>query len=346
MCLLVGVCALWACLAAAAPPEPGPPPPYTVTDIALLPWVSDDVAPHINASGEISLWQETADHIIHAFVWKQGVLEDRGALPGYVSSIATQINAGRDITGWSVDGKNLVDSRATTHAFLCSRGQMRDLGTLGGGDSKAIGMNQSGAVVGWSSMPDSNRHAFLCRGGKLKDLGTLPGGAFSAAYAINEDGSVIVGAAETSQHLVHAVMWKGSVIADLGTLPGGLRSRALALNERGEIVGFSEAEGAETHAFLYADGRMQDLGSLGKDPMRANAINNHGQIVGASGVNAFVRHAFLWEGGKMQDLNKLVAPASGWRIQEATDINDAGEILCIATRAEATGKWHLLRLSR
>jgi probable HAF family extracellular repeat protein len=144
--------------------------------------------------------------------------------------------------------------------------------------------------------------------------------------------------------LVHAVIWRGDAITDLGTLPGGMRSRALALNERGEIVGFSEAEGAETHAFLYANGRMQDLGSLGKDPVRANAINNHGQIVGASGINAFARHAFLWESGKMKDLNKLLVPGGGWRLEKAMDIDDAGQMLCVGTQPSASGVHHLLLL--
>lgn len=343
--LLTGLFAGALSLDAASPeaPERGGTVKYTVLDLGVLPWVSDDVAPRMNASGEISCWQQTADKTVHAFVWNGGVLQDIGMPPGYVSSIATGVNSKGEVAGWSVKGRNLVDSRATTHAFLYSRGRMSDLGTLGGRDSKATSINESGDVAGWSSIPDSSHHAFRYRGGKLEDLGTLPGGTFSAAYAINNRG-LIAGAAEAPKQLVHAVIWRGGAITDLGTLPGGMRSRALALNEREEIVGFSEAEGAETHAFLYANGRMQDLGSLGNDPVRANAINNRGQIVGASGINSFARHAFLWESGKMQDLNKLIPPGDGWRIEEAMDIDDAGQILCAGTQAGASAVRHLLLL--
>ena len=282
--------------------------------------------------------------MIHAAAWTSRSQQDIGTLAGFASSIAARANGHGQIIGWSVSGKNLVDSRATTHAYLSTGTQLLDLGTLGGRDSKAMDINESGQVVGVSSLPDESRHAFLYRAGRLVDLGALPGGAFSAAYAINNYG-LITGAAETPTHLVHAVIWRKHRIVDLGTLPGGRRSRALALNDRGDIVGYSEAESVETHAFLYSNNRMQDLGSLGFDPVRANAINNHGQIVGASGVSQFARHAFIWQNGTMQDLNKLVSPGLPWRLEEAFDITDQGQILCLGTRSAAARDRHLILLN-
>ncbi|HTU45471.1 MAG TPA: hypothetical protein VMF91_10440 [Bryobacteraceae bacterium] len=319
-------------------------PSYEVVDVGALPWVSDDVAPRLSASGEISWWQATPDRIIHASAWASASPRNIGTLEGFASSIASGANGKGQFVGWSVSGRNLVDSRATTHAFLFTESQMVDLGTLGGRDSKAVGINEAGQVVGSASLPDQSRHAFIYQAGKLVDLGTLPGGAFSAAYAINNHG-LVVGAAETFTHLVHAVIWRDNRVADLGTLPGGMRSRALALNDRGDVVGYSEAEGAETHAFLYSNHRMQDLGSLGFDPVRANAINNRDQIVGASGVTQFARHAFIWENGTMQDLNKLVSPGEPWRLEEAYDITDRGQILCLGIRSGANRDRHLILLN-
>ena len=54
-----------------------------------------------------------------------------------------------------------------------------DLGTLGGGYSRAGDINASGQVVG-----ESNSHAFLWQSGIMTDLGTL-GGSDSTANGIN-----------------------------------------------------------------------------------------------------------------------------------------------------------------
>jgi len=37
-------------------------------------------------------------------------------------------------------------------------------------------------------------------------------------------------------------------------------------------------------------------------------------------------HAFVYSGGKMKDLNTLIPARSGWVLQRATGINDAGLI--------------------
>src|SRR5450631_3693211 len=77
---------------------------------------------------------------------------------------------------------------------LAARGQtkynVRDLGTLGGSNSTAYGINDFGQVVGQSNISgDATGHAFLYSGGHMLDL--TPGGSNSAAYGINDFGQVI-----------------------------------------------------------------------------------------------------------------------------------------------------------
>src|SRR6185503_9705328 len=69
--------------------------------------------------------------------------------------------------------------------------QMRpiDLGTLGGAQSMAVGLNDQGTVVGFSYLADDfTVHGFVwtAREG-MRDVGTL-GGRYSVASAVNDAG--------------------------------------------------------------------------------------------------------------------------------------------------------------
>ena len=74
-------------------------------------------------------------------------------------------------------------------------------------------------------------------------------------------------------------------ISDLGTL--GDYSLAYGLNNSGQVVGINNTccnddGGNFNRGFLYSNGAMTDLGTLGGSYISATAINNNGQIVGWS----------------------------------------------------------------
>jgi len=84
---------------------------------------------------------------------------------------------------------------------------------------------------------------------------------------------------------------------------------AYAINDAGQIVGVSDVDRDERHAFLWQNGIMVDLGTMSS----ARDINNIGQVVGY-GKN----DAVLWQDGVMVELENA---------SEAHAINDAGVVV-------------------
>ena len=83
---------------------------------------------------------------------------------------------------------------------------MQDLGTLGGTNSSAAGINARGEVTGTSDTECGSSHAFLWTpSGGMQDLGTL-GGKNSSAAGIDARGEV-TGTSDTAHGGSDAFLW-------------------------------------------------------------------------------------------------------------------------------------------
>lgn len=199
-----------------------------------------------------------------------------------------------------------------------------DLGTLGGSQSGAWGINGLGQVVGNSRTASGVKHAFLWTAeGGMEDLGTL-GGSQSGALGINGLGQV-VGDSRTASEEQQAFLWTAEGgMQDLGTL-GGSMSSAWAINDSGWVVGFSSTTGYERRAFLWTSaGGMKELGDMlpSHDGSDARGINESGQAVGhctpcvGSGTTAC-----LWtKSGRVQAIGT-------YGTCSARAINDSGQVV-------------------
>jgi probable HAF family extracellular repeat protein len=303
-------------------------PTYTITDLGTLPGGSQSVAHGINALGWVVGTADTANGDFHAFLAVGGPLLDLGTLGGKTST-ATSLNAAGQVVGKSETAAGVI------RAFLYTAHTMTDLGTLGGHNSVlhsfARGAGDRAApAVGSAGNTAGAMRAALFNNGPLQDLGDLLGGPNSFATAANVAG-LVVGGAETPTQARHAFLASISagVVQDLGTL-GGRESSATGVNTAGQVIGNSGIPGGAIHAFLHTGSGLQDLGTLGGPNSFAKAINSAGQIVGKSRDASGLTRAFLAQGapgGSMQNLNQLVPAGSGWELIEATDINDAGQIV-------------------
>jgi len=136
-------------------------------------------------------------------------------------------------------------------------------------------------------------------------------------------------------HDDHAYLFDNNgVWTDLGILAGYKESFTTGINDSAQIVGYSLKPGsngwgeAQPEAFLWANGALTDLGTLGGAQSEATAINNAGQIVGYSTTTAadVPYDAFLYSNGKLQDLGTL-----GGTYSQATGINNSGQIVGYTT---------------
>jgi probable HAF family extracellular repeat protein len=256
----------------------------------LLPNNGSSAGRAINANGDVALFGRNSNGYEHAFLYTAagGSMTDLGTLGGNTYSYPYDINASRQVVGYSyVDG-------SCYHAFLATTAGMTDLGTLGGTCSQAMAINDAGDVVGWAYDAAGQQRAFLYRNGSMINLGTL-GGNFSYANAINAQGVVTGYSYTANNNRVHAFRYENGVMTDVD-VPNA-NSQGNDVNDPGDIVGYTTStEGAQT-AMLQRSGTVYDINSLinvGETAgvNDARLVNNPGQII-ARGSSSTTRWYLL-----------------------------------------------------
>jgi len=230
---------------------------------------------------------------LRAFIWdpKNG-MQDLGTLGTGTDAEATAINERGQVIGdsYTSSAPGVCPSGIATGAFIWDRAHgMVDLGNFGGTCTIPNNLNNSGQVVGFSTVAGDNyQRGFLWNDGHLRNLRGSIGGKNTGAIAINENGAAVGFAYLAGETTYHAALWRDvEHLTDLGTIGSDLCAFAQGINGQGQVVGDS----------LPTD---------------------------CSGDGA--SRAFLWENGSIADLNTLIPPNSSLYLIYAYTINERGEI--------------------
>jgi probable HAF family extracellular repeat protein len=227
---------------------------------------------------------------------------------------ATAMNGSGRIVGNTSGGVSIWDGASLTNLGL-------------GANSYGYAINSRGDVAG--ALNGAYGQPFLYTSGAAHNAGpVLDDVQKGRASGLNDMGHV-AGEYATFGGDQHAWMDGNGSVHMLGTLRDwDTWSVATAINNHGQVVGSSTYDGADTprtgHAFLYQDGTMQDLGSLGGWDSGANDINDAGQVVGWSTDETEDRVPFIYTGGAMRHLGGLDGDSA---FGEAKGINNAGLVV-------------------
>jgi probable HAF family extracellular repeat protein len=241
----------------------------------------------INDAGDIvGNYQESG--VSHGFVLSNGKTTTID-FPSATFTGTYGISASGDLGGrYTLNG--------VTHGYVYSGGKFTPIDIPGSTATAVSALNSVGDIVGRYTS-NGISHAFVMNSPAasytVTDLGTLPGGSFSQAVQGNTDNGLIAGLSDTAGGDTHAVLWQFGQTIDLATPAfGGPNSAAVGLNSWGAVVGQAETSepdeedwcgdgsGFRCVPFLWQNGIMNQLPTLGGPNGVVDTVNNSGLIVG------------------------------------------------------------------
>jgi len=306
-------------------------PDGTIENIETLPCdISSGLS--INSSRQVAgetIGFSGQSGVARPFRYTPGVgMIDLGSPAGGYVYVVDMNEVGTVVGEWREDGQWTYEGWVYTDA-----GGFDSLGSLGGGSTSVRDVNNAGQVAGYSWLEGGGYHAYVWEDGEMTDLGTL-GGATSDAYYINDSG-VIVGGSRTSDGTWRAFRYTPGVgMEPLPELPGMTSCTATWINNAGMITG-TWWDGATQGAFFYsATTGMLDIvpdvgGTAWTGPV---AMNETGAmvVVGLDSTNYQASSFYASPETGVHDLTDLLATSTDWRIELASDFNEAGQVIASA----------------
>ncbi|MBA3318194.1 MAG: hypothetical protein H0T50_08905, partial [Gemmatimonadales bacterium] len=196
--------------------------------------------------------------------------------------------------------------------------------TLSGTSSRGSDINERGWVAGFSNRADGTRRATLWRHGALTRIRTLGGPHSSVQWHGLNNRGMVVGIAETAE--------------------------TDSLNETWSCVPFFPTNtGKVCRGFVWQDGVIKALPTLGGTHSYATSVNDHSQVVGWAQTavrdptcdtltTVLQFRAVLWEPKKQR--KRELSPYPGDSTSAATAINQQGQVVGISGECDvAVGRY-------
>lgn len=226
---------------------------------------------------------------------------------------ASDVNNRGDVVGQTLRQTGPLPFGFTPTAYVWRNGVREDIGSGAGRSSVASAINDKGTIVG-----AVDGTAYMWKDGVATSL-HIAGNAVDINKGEQIAGTYWTGGAIGSGQERPFVMRDGVLfeLPMLGTSGAGVG----ALNDKGVVVGYGLAPATSTtHAVLWQDLAIRDLGTLGGRDSFADRINNHGVIVGRSQDASGARFMARWNvgGGPIEKLQAGFVPFG---------INDHGAIV-------------------
>jgi uncharacterized membrane protein len=283
----------------------------------------------------------------NAFFWENGHRIHIGGAAGYPNSSAAGINDKGEVVG-TLDDTDAggIEMIFVKNIFVWKNGTVTNVGAPSGSDvSIASGINDSGEIIGTrieSGSPNGSDNASSNAPHAVTEFqgiwADLPGS--DAAVGINDKGQVAV-SGTIADGSYHASIRQNGTTTDLGKFDA-----AGAINNNGELLLIRGSS-----LYVWQQGRLTLLplpqGFQGIDPKAPVSLNDNDLIV-ASGVLSKGNgdRAIVWRNDTPIDLNKLVRGPTLWVLQEATSVNNKGQIVGIGSYQNTTHAFLLAPITK
>lgn len=319
---------------------------YRVVDIGTLPGCDVTYAESVNDTGWVVGYAYTFvppghgnSMLAHPFLWRNGTITKLATLGGDHGQALT-INSRGDVGGYAekpgYEDLPVVWRRSAGY-------EPTPLSSMRG---RVICLRDDGVACG-NVQTGGHGRAALWVGGDLRILGNTQDEEDNG-YSVNRTGTVVgmfVPPGGSAQSFMspgdrHAVTWEGAREHALPEFreandaePGRYRpshlSECLGVADDGTVVGWSDSATGRIGC-TWRNGKIAALPRPEGYNTEAHAIARDGTIVGdemeRASKTGWKSNACIWRGGKIEDLNDLIPSDTGWHLNVASHVSNAGYI--------------------